>query len=178
LPFDLQRFWQTLKSHLITRWSRVRILANQRSERVVRIEIHFDVLTDQLYLSLFFMKLVEILKLCLVMRTIALTKIWNRNKLYYRRYSVVLIIKWVSIWQLVPVLFRVSRSPGNYNCSGWFKIGWWLNSKEYQSEFQWPDQWFQVPTNLSWELKLECWESFVKISEKCYQYFTIKISHY
>ena len=46
------------------------------------------------------------------MRTIALTKIWNRNKVYYRRYSVVLIIKWISIWQLVPVLFRVSRSPG------------------------------------------------------------------
>jgi hypothetical protein len=44
----------------ITRWSRVRILANQRSERVVRIEIHFDVFS-QLYLSLFFMKLVEIL---------------------------------------------------------------------------------------------------------------------
>jgi hypothetical protein len=49
----------------------------------------------------------------LVMRTIALTKIWNRNKVYYRRYSVVLIIKWISIWQLVPVLFRVSRSPGD-----------------------------------------------------------------
>jgi hypothetical protein len=43
-----------------TRWSRVLILANQRSERVVRIEIHFDVFS-QLYLSLFFMKLVEIL---------------------------------------------------------------------------------------------------------------------
>jgi hypothetical protein len=43
-----------------TRWSRVRILANQRSESVVRIEIHFDVFS-QLYLSLFFMKLVEIL---------------------------------------------------------------------------------------------------------------------
>jgi hypothetical protein len=49
------------------------------------------------------------------MRTIALTKIWNRNKVYYRRYSVVLIMKWISIWQLVPVLFRVSRSPGR-NC--------------------------------------------------------------
>jgi hypothetical protein len=48
------------------------------------------------------------------MRTIALTKIWNRNKVYYRRYAVVLIIKWISIWQLVPVLFRVSRSSGNY----------------------------------------------------------------
>jgi hypothetical protein len=45
---------------LLSRWSRVRILANQRSERVVRIEIHFDVFS-QLYLSLFFMKLVEIL---------------------------------------------------------------------------------------------------------------------
>jgi hypothetical protein len=43
-----------------SRWSRVRILANQRSGRVVRIEIHFDVFS-QLYLSLFFMKLVEIL---------------------------------------------------------------------------------------------------------------------
>jgi hypothetical protein len=46
--------------YLVSRWSRVRILANQRSERVVRIEIHFDVFS-QLYLSLFFMKLVEIL---------------------------------------------------------------------------------------------------------------------
>jgi hypothetical protein len=33
---------------------------DQRSERVARIEIHFDVFS-QLYLSLFFMKLVEIL---------------------------------------------------------------------------------------------------------------------
>jgi hypothetical protein len=49
------------------------------------------------------------------MWTIALTKIWNRNKIYYRRYSVVLIIKWISIWQLVPVLFRVSRSSGCQN---------------------------------------------------------------
>jgi hypothetical protein len=45
---------------LLSRWSRVRILANQRSERVVRIEIHFDVFS-QLYFSSFFMKLVEIL---------------------------------------------------------------------------------------------------------------------
>jgi hypothetical protein len=53
-PF-LKNFWTKL-----SRWSRVRILANQRSERVARIEIHFDVFS-QLYLSLFFMKLVEIL---------------------------------------------------------------------------------------------------------------------
>ena len=49
------------------------------------------------------------------MRTVALTKICNRNKVYYGRYSVVSIEKWISIWQLVPVLFRVSRSPGGKN---------------------------------------------------------------
>jgi hypothetical protein len=58
----------------------------------------------------------------LVMRTIALTKIWNRNKVYYRRYSVVLIIKWISIWQLVPVLFRVSRSSGFFRIK--FRLFW------------------------------------------------------
>jgi hypothetical protein len=95
------------------------------------------------------------------MRTIALAKIWNRNKVFYGRYSggsciklltirfvvkwqltlkyafligqfshltivnfnyvfiqpapVVSIEKWISIWQLVPVLpspFRALRSPG------------------------------------------------------------------
>jgi hypothetical protein len=49
------------------------------------------------------------------MRNIALTKIWNRNKVYYGRYSVVSIEKWISIRQLVPVFFRVSRSPGLRN---------------------------------------------------------------
>jgi hypothetical protein len=49
------------------------------------------------------------------MRTIALTKISNRNEVYYGRYSVVSIEIWISIWQLVPVLFRVSRSPGLWN---------------------------------------------------------------
>jgi hypothetical protein len=34
---------------------------------------------------------------------------------YYGRYSVVSIEKWISIRQLVPVLFRVSRSPGGKN---------------------------------------------------------------
>jgi hypothetical protein len=33
----------------------------------------------------------------LVMRTIALTKIWNQNKVYYERYSVVSVEKWISI---------------------------------------------------------------------------------
>ena len=38
----------------------------------------------------------EIFELCLVMRTKALTKILNQNKVYYRRFSVVLIKKWIS----------------------------------------------------------------------------------
>ena len=39
---------------------------------------------------------VEFFLLCLVMRTIALTKIWNRNEFCYERYSVVSIEQWDS----------------------------------------------------------------------------------
>ena len=44
------------------------------------------------------------------MRTIALTKTWNWNKVYYGRYSVISIENWNYIRQLVPVLYLVLRS--------------------------------------------------------------------
>ena len=55
-----------------SRWSCAHILATQRSEGVVEIEIHSAVF-NRLYLPLFFMKQVEISWLCLVIRTTPLT---------------------------------------------------------------------------------------------------------
>ena len=38
-------------------------------------------------------------------------EIWDRSKLYLMRDLLVWLKKWISILQLVPVLFRVFRSP-------------------------------------------------------------------
>ena len=82
-----------------------RLYFSQSALRIVEIEIHF-VVFNRLYLLLFFMKLVKILWLCSVIRTIALA---NWNKVYFKRYSVVSTEKWILIWQLVPVLSRHFR---------------------------------------------------------------------
>ena len=51
-------FW----NRLFSRWSRVHVLADQRSERVVLKKIHFAVFITWLYLSLFYdLKLLKIL---------------------------------------------------------------------------------------------------------------------
>ena len=72
------------------------------------------VLFNRLYLLLFFIKPIEILRLCLVIRTIARTWIWNQNKVHFKRYQVVSTEKWISIWQLVPFPSRHFRSPGKH----------------------------------------------------------------
>ena len=56
-PFKID---PTSVGKLYSRWSHVRVSASQRSEKVVRIQIHFSIFT-RLYLSLFCTKLVEIL---------------------------------------------------------------------------------------------------------------------
>ena len=67
------------------------------------------------------------------MRTIALTKIWNRNNVYYGRYSVVSIEKWISIRQLVPVLFGVLRSPGCFEMPTKMAASWGGRGREIQN---------------------------------------------
>ncbi len=76
-----------------------------------RIEIHFDVF-NHLYLCFSFMKLADTLWLCLIKRIMNLSWIWEQSKVYLKRNLVVLIEKRISIWELVPVLFPVFRSPG------------------------------------------------------------------
>ena len=68
--------------------------------------------TFNLYLCFSFMKLAETLWLCLIKRIMNLSWIWEQSKVYLKRNLVVLIEKWIFIWQLVPVLFRVFRPPG------------------------------------------------------------------
>ena len=75
------------------------------------IEIHFAV-AIHLYLLFSFVKLVETDWLSLTKKIINLLEIYKQGKLYFVRNLIIWIKKWISIRQLVPVLFRAFRSIG------------------------------------------------------------------
>ena len=80
-----------------------------------QIEIHFAVV-NHLYLLFSFLKLVETLKLSLIKKIISLPEILKQTKLYFMRNLIICIEKWISISQLVSVLFRVQINWPREKC--------------------------------------------------------------
>ena len=76
-----------------------------------RMEIHFTVF-GRFYLLFSFVKLVEASWLCLAEKGGSLPEVWGRSEVYFMGGLVVWVEGWISVRQLVPVLFRVFRLSG------------------------------------------------------------------